>query len=437
MKDIREILDAHLEGELPPDEQRQLRDWLRADRGHVRQFVREMHAHQALREHFVADSLQREAPAGAGLPAPGALACIRAALTFGHQSWAGIVWATAAVAVLVGGIVLFREQSSQTEVALLESPAGLVVERNHKPVAVAAAASLEAGDVVQTPPGHAAVVGYRDGSRVELKGGGRLTYQAARSGGKTLLLQEGQLRAVVAKQPRKTPMTVRTPEAEVTVLGTEFRLTSARGMTHLEVLTGAVAIRGLSDGRVTTVRGGESFSTGGATASRGSLTLPVRGTPEQPVLLLKLGKSPVPAPDGSRVAAGAVVAHEDDDYVATTPDDVVVARRGFGRWKVSFRFPLDPAPAPGDYVLWASWRQGGEPKVSDQTFELWAGPTASALEKRGTARLTNPSPWKFQWVHSAQALALSAGDRVIEVRNSGQAHDAKVFQAFLLAPVAP
>lgn len=433
MKDMRELLDAYLDGELTPGEQRQLQAWLLADRENARQFARETHAHQTLRESFAAAALQREL-----MPEPttGRFARIRELIASVRGPRVRVACAAAVAALLAGGIVHFRGPSYSATASLLEIPDGLVVERKHQPVVPTPMEPLQAGDVIRTPPGRALVVGYQDGSRVELKGGGSLACPTARGSGKNLVLQDGQLTAVVAKQPRNRPMIVRTPEAEATVLGTEFRLTSARGMTHLDVISGAVALRARNGGSVTTVRGGESHSIGGPSASYAPLTLPARGTSARPALLLKLGRMAVEKDDGCRVASGSVVAHEGDDYVAAATEGVIVAHRGLGKWQASFRFALDAAPAAGGRVFWARWRQGGEPKVSAQTFDVWAGASAAALERRGTFRLTNNSPWEFDWVKAAQPLDLRTGDSVIEIRNSGQAHDAKVFQAFLLAPAS-
>ena len=113
------------------------------------------------------------------------------------------------------------------------------------------------------------------------------------------------------------------------------------------------------------------------------------------------------------------------------PEAVNVLHPGFGQWRAAFRFHLTQ-DVPGDFRFWARWRQGGDPAVCRQTFELWSGPDAEHLQQRGSVQLT-PKGWEYAWLSSPEPIELKAGDRVIEVRNSGAGHDAKVFDAFLLA----
>ncbi|MFA4945351.1 MAG: hypothetical protein WC789_11695 [Lentisphaeria bacterium] len=164
--------------------------------------------------------------------------------------------------------------------------------------------------------------------------------------------------------------------------------------------------------------------------------LPVAGTAEKPVLRLTLGKDAAPEIPGSVVAPGQVGEHEGDDYAAPGKAEVVSAHKGSGEWSVSFRHTLAVAPRGGDYEFWACWKQGGEPKVCAQEFTVLAGPDAGALTERGAFRLTNDSPWKFQWVRGRGTIQLQESDRMIEVRNAGRGVDAKVFGGFLLAPAA-
>ncbi|MDD4916162.1 MAG: hypothetical protein PHW13_14145, partial [Methylococcales bacterium] len=45
-----------------------------------------------------------------------------------------------------------------------------------------------------------------------------------------------------------------------------------------------------------------------------------------------------------------------------------------------------------------------------------------------------PKGWEYAWIAGESPVNLKAGDAVIEVRDNGSGHDAKVFDAFLLAP---
>jgi hypothetical protein len=168
--------------------------------------------------------------------------------------------------------------------------------------------------------------------------------------------------------------------------------------------------------------------------------LPVPGASGQPLILLELGRKP---PSGLardpaiRVTVGEAGRHEGDASIQTGPDEVSSLHPGFGTWSAAFRFGLETrSVAERPYFFWARWRQGGDPEVCVQTFEVWAGPDASRLERRSTFQL-KPKGWEYAWVAAEHPLALKAGDAVIEVRVSGAGHDAKVFDAFLLGPPKP
>lgn len=169
----------------------------------------------------------------------------------------------------------------------------------------------------------------------------------------------------------------------------------------------------------------------------GAPPLPVSGTAEKPVLLLEAEASleASATPDaGTKAYAGKVTTHEGADSVSAQKDKVVAAHKGIGQWKVTFQWTLEPKPKAGNYGFHACFTCGGEPIVSAQTFTIKAGPDAEHLEARGTLKITNDTAWKMQWVKAAEAVSLKEGDVVVEITNEGQAHDAKLFDAFLLSP---
>jgi len=163
--------------------------------------------------------------------------------------------------------------------------------------------------------------------------------------------------------------------------------------------------------------------------------LPIQGTAERPVLLLELGSEPpsVGVEDKTtRLFTGVVDTHEGDASIQTGKDEISSLHPGFGRWMVNFRFNVKPDLPAKPYIFWARWRQGGDPNVCVQTFEVWAGSGPSRLELRGTLSM-KPKGWDYAWIAAELPVSLKADDAVIEVRDSGAGHDAKVFDAFLLA----
>ncbi|MGZ8160903.1 MAG: hypothetical protein ACXWT4_19160, partial [Methylobacter sp.] len=164
--------------------------------------------------------------------------------------------------------------------------------------------------------------------------------------------------------------------------------------------------------------------------------LPVKASAERPALLLELGSQPpsIGVDDNTtRVFAGDVQAHEGDASIQTDKDEISSLHPGFGSWKLSFRFKIKPGFRAQPYTFWARWRQGGDPNVCVQSFEVWAGPDASKLELRAALSM-KPKGWDYAWIAAASPVNLKIDDAVIEIRNSGAGHDAKVFDAFLLAP---
>jgi hypothetical protein len=168
--------------------------------------------------------------------------------------------------------------------------------------------------------------------------------------------------------------------------------------------------------------------------------LPASGTKETPLIVLRPEHNPPLAPEtdeSRRAVDGKVVAHQGDNYIAVQKDGVIAAHKGFANWSIAFQFAIDPAPVAGDYTFWAHWSQGGDPSASPQKFDVFAGPSAEALEPRGSYTFVVDDPWKMGWQNAPKALALKAEDKVIEVRNAGPADGAKVFDLFLLSPGNP
>ena len=163
--------------------------------------------------------------------------------------------------------------------------------------------------------------------------------------------------------------------------------------------------------------------------------MPIQVTNESSALLLDLGNErPSVSIDNKavRVISGEVYAHEGDASVQVGKDEVSSLHPDFGSWKISFRYNLKPGFPAAPYLFWARWRQGGDPNVCIQSFEIWAGSDASKLELRGTFSM-KPKGWEYAWIAAESPISLKTDDTIIEVRNSGAGHDAKVFDAFLLA----
>ncbi|AEF99816.1 hypothetical protein [Methylomonas methanica] len=173
---------------------------------------------------------------------------------------------------------------------------------------------------------------------------------------------------------------------------------------------------------------------GQSAAIADTVRLPVPSATPLSTVLLDLGAEPMAVPETLKLsrAEGELLLNVEEATVRVDKQELVSLHAGFGRWGVDFRFRLAVAPRAGDYQFWARWRQGGEPDVCVQRFEVWAGPNAEHLQQRAIFTL-KPKGWESAWIGAETMLTLQADDKVIEVRNQGAEQDAKAFDGFLLA----
>lgn len=90
-----------------------------------------------------------------------------------------------------------------------------------------------------------AVVRLRDGTLLGL--GADTKLELSDDGRKRVVLERGTFTADVVPQPVGRPMTIRTPTAELDVVGTAFSLAAEPARTHLDVDKGLVRVRRLTD----------------------------------------------------------------------------------------------------------------------------------------------------------------------------------------------
>jgi hypothetical protein len=127
---------------------------------------------------------------------------------------------------------------------------------------VKAGTRVEPGQEVRTGTDSEAVLDFADGTTLVLTDDTYVTLEAI-GGGKQLRLKQGLLKAKVVAQPAGAPMVLRTDQAEVTVVGTEFSLSMWAGTSRLEVTDGTVRLTAAEGGASVEVRGGEYAETRG------------------------------------------------------------------------------------------------------------------------------------------------------------------------------
>ncbi len=174
----------------------------------------------------------------------------------------------AGVLLFAGGAALVTGREGRRageELGRLHEPGGVVtVVREGRSTPLDADAPVAEGSELRTPPEAEARLDYPSGTNVTI-GRGTHVHLLEQSKKKRFALRAGSLRAKVAKLGPEERFVVATPDSEVEVHGTEFRVSvvtpdSACGggtATRLEVTEGVVAIRHAAV--ETFVRAGETW----------------------------------------------------------------------------------------------------------------------------------------------------------------------------------
>lgn len=169
--------------------------------------------------------------------------------------------------------------------------------------------------------------------------------------------------------------------------------------------------------------------------------LAVPATREHPALVLQLGNTatwPVEGGDPTLLSiVGTAGPGPGAESVTVSDDSVTVRHRGNATWGAVCSFTVNRPLLAGLYSFHARYMTGGEASQTRQTFVLRAGTELATLGTRGTLTTHNRKPWQMQWSSASGTIALFPSDSVIEVINSGTAHDAKVFSAFELRLETP
>jgi len=125
-----------------------------------------------------------------------------------------------------------------------------------------AATVLVSGQGLETLGAHsAAVVKFPDSTRIEISSSTTIREISDGASGKRLEIAAGTIKVQVAAQPAGRPMTIRTTDAEVNVLGTRFRL-SCQETTRIDVHEGKVKLLRPKDQASLEISAGNTVSTG-------------------------------------------------------------------------------------------------------------------------------------------------------------------------------
>ncbi|HXG60888.1 MAG TPA: FecR domain-containing protein [Planctomycetota bacterium] len=200
----------------------------------------------------------------AGLPAPPwrAAAPTRAPLPRRRTRIIALTAILSAAAVLLVALVLAnpaprKPAASPSTAVLLPLEGDILLDARRSPPET----RLSPGQTVQVPEDGAALVSFEDGTQLELLGQSTLRMDSGPSDEVRIHLPEGVLRAEVAPRPDRLPLSVITPYAVVTVVGTSFSVITLpdRG-TRIEVFHGKVEVNAAPQGPITLEAGWMAFS---------------------------------------------------------------------------------------------------------------------------------------------------------------------------------
>jgi len=198
---------------------------------------------RALPAAFVAD--QRESAMSSGTrPSPRA----EAKRWSGWLQWRPLAAAACLMLALTGGWMMSRDTSWAT---VAEAGPGVETVRDGKAMPARAGGRLRRSDSIR--------VGGSGMARLAVQGLGTVVIgpeaNLERGGEARLLkLHGGFIEIAAEKQPADKPWRIRTPQAEVAVIGTEFTVAAADGRTALRVREGLVRVTSLQTGKSESVR---------------------------------------------------------------------------------------------------------------------------------------------------------------------------------------
>jgi hypothetical protein len=238
-----ELFDKHVRGELSAAETAELKQLLAADSNAGRAFVE----HAAETTLFVRVGSQVEASRAAdkivplppvGGRAPRALATH--ARRFSNRMKWGALAACLFAAAIAAALLIQRPNRNPAAEARLTG-AGVQVTRGGE-LLDADETELQAGDIIATPTNEVAAIVYQgEATRIEIRPNSVVQFGDHKQG-KRFELRRGAVQARVAPQPAAEPMLVTTPQAQATVLGTEFVLRADERTTKLIVSEGKVQL---------------------------------------------------------------------------------------------------------------------------------------------------------------------------------------------------
>jgi len=293
---LRDLIDAHLEGEMDEAGQKRLGAILRANPA-----ARSIFAAALRQEVLLAEVLGEE----------------QAALPARRRAPWKVLAAVAAALAVAAGIWAFLPGAAPSPVGRVERVDGTawIVSAGDRARA-AAGMPVAAGARIETEGlSSRAEVRLEDGTRLRLDAGSRATLS-----GDLAFLEGGMLAAEVARRPAGRPFAVGTPQAEARVLGTRFVVSVERDQTLLKVEEGRILLRRKADAAAVEVKGGQ-YAVAASGVPLEPRPLPRAEPPERcPVArVLRMGSRPPREHFNYRLTEGAIFYGDRGYEISTVP----------------------------------------------------------------------------------------------------------------------
>lgn len=255
--ELESLLNRLVDEGLSADEERQLAALLAGDIAARRAYRDWLELHASLHWEYARAALPLADASGGEPSVPGRRTSAQGG---GKVPWLRVVIASLVVAACAAaggmlvapriGAMLQRTRRPTVEVV---SVAGSASWRGGGELLTSVAAGDALKDGVVSLEGAAAYIQlrYADGTIVTVVGNATLEFGERRQ--KLLVLRQGALSIDARPQPPGRPMVIRTPSAEVEVVGTVFSISVDDRATQLGVEEGSVRMRRLADGKVVEV----------------------------------------------------------------------------------------------------------------------------------------------------------------------------------------
>jgi len=272
MKALHELLDDWENGSLSREDLEQLKHLLSdpAARAELRQ---ELAFYGMLNEALgiYAISPEAEAALGKGILRMSSLAAISLLwerwMPARLRSVRGIVAGCAILAGLAGLAIWFQYPRSVASIS--QAGNGLLIRHAGKELRARPETKVFSGDSIRSSQFESAGLTWnKEQTRLFLAPGTEIKV-TKRWQGKEITLAGGELKAIVAKQPARRPLIVKSPQAVAKVIGTRFTFSALTNGTRLEVVEGIVEFKELGTNRpALKVSAGEYAMTGSNVSSQ-------------------------------------------------------------------------------------------------------------------------------------------------------------------------